>query len=190
MQKAEHPEHPPLRYPVAMISLHWLVAALVLSALLLGWSMTGIPGLNPTKLKYFSWHKWLGVSVLLLWLPRVLWRWRSRLPSLPARMPLGQQRLAHAAHGALYLLLLAVPLSGLLYSQAAGVPVVYLGIWRVPALLAPDPHWKMLLKSLHVLLNYSLASLLALHVLAAFKHQFIERDQLLARMLPGRRPRT
>lgn len=175
---------PPCAYALPAILLHWVSALLIIGALVIGWIMTDIPGLTPAKLKYFSWHKWIGFSVLLLWLPRVLCRLAYRSPPLPAGMDAWQRRVAAGTHWALYGLLLAVPLSGLLYSQAAGVPVRYLGMVQIPALIAPDPQMKVLLKSLHLLLNYSLIGLLAAHVLAALMHQFIDRDQLLARMNP------
>lgn len=175
---------PSERYPAPAIALHWASAVLIVACAILGLVMTGIPGLTVVKLKYFSWHKWLGVTVLLLWLPRAAVRLARPAPSLPSGMTPGQRCAARLAHGALYGLLLAVPLSGLLYSQAAGVPVVYFGVLELPQLVAPDAQWKQTLKSVHWLLAYTLMALAALHALAALKHQFIDRDNLLARMLP------
>ncbi|MBY0240535.1 MAG: cytochrome b [Burkholderiaceae bacterium] len=172
------------RYPASAIALHWSSAVLIAACVILGLVMTEIPGLTPTKLKYFSWHKWLGCTVLLLLAPRIALRLARPAPPLPAGMAPVQRRAAQLAHGALYALLLAVPLSGLLYSQAAGVPVVYFGVVPIPPMIAPDPQWKAVLKSVHWLLTYTLMALVALHVLAALKHQFIDRDNLLARMLP------
>ena len=126
-------------YAGTAIFLHWLAALLVGGTFALGLLMTDIPGLTPTKLKYFSWHKWIGLTVLLTMLPRLLWRLLRAVPAMPASMGRWQRRAAHLAHLALYCLLLAVPLSGLLYSQAAGVPVVLFGVLDIPALIAPDP---------------------------------------------------
>lgn len=176
-------------YAGTAIFLHWLAALLVGGTFALGLLMTDIPGLTPTKLKYFSWHKWIGLTVLLTMLPRLLWRVLRAVPAMPAGMGRWQRRAAHLAHLALYCLLLAVPLSGLLYSQAAGVPVVLFGVLDIPALIAPDPGWKALLKSAHWLLNCTLLALVCLHVLAALKHQFVDRDNLLSRMLPFLRPK-
>ena len=178
------------RYSAPAIALHWGCFALIAACVVLGLVMTDIPGLTPAKLKYFSWHKWLGLTVLLLLLPRIVVRIAHAAPPLPATMAPGQRRAARLAHGALYALLAAVPLSGLLYSQAAGVPVVWFGVVQVPALLAPDPQWKAVLKSTHWLLTYTLVAMVALHVLAALKHQFIDRDNLLARMLPSTGDKT
>lgn len=172
------------RYAAPAILMHWLTALLIAAALALGLVMTEMAGLTPAKLRYFSWHKWIGITVLLLTLPRIAWRLLRPAPALPATMGKRQRRAAHLAHLLLYGLLLAVPLSGLLYSQAAGVPVVYFGVLAIPALLAPDAQLKLLLKSVHWVLVYGLTGLIALHMLAALKHQLIERDGLLARMLP------
>jgi cytochrome b561 len=80
--------------------------------------------------------------------------------------------------------MIAIPVSGYLYSSAANVPVVYLGLIPLPRLIAPDPVLKVVLKDVHITLNYVLLVLVCLHVLAALKHQLLDRDGLLARMLP------
>src|SRR5437868_10060814 len=112
------------RYSKTAIALHWLIALLIVAAFILGLVMTDIPGLTPTKLKYFSWHKWIGVTVFGLACLRLLWRLTHRAPSHPDSMPAWQKNAAHALHGLLYVLIFAVPLSGYFYSLASGVPVV------------------------------------------------------------------
>jgi cytochrome b561 len=84
----------------------------------------------------------------------------------------------------LYLLFFAVPLSGYFYSLAAGVPVVYLGLFPLPVLIAPHPELKAALKLMHFALNMTLLACVCVHVLAALKHHFIDRDGVLKRMLP------
>ncbi|MDR6375911.1 MULTISPECIES: cytochrome b [Paraburkholderia] len=172
------------RYHSAAIALHWLIAVLIVGGFYLGWIMTDIPGFTPTKLKYFSWHKWIGVTVLMLAVARVLWRATHRAPALDSATPAWQKAAAHVVHGLLYLLMLAIPVSGYLYSSAAGIQVVYLGIVPLPTFIGPDPALKATLRTVHVLLNYTLLALVAMHVLAALKHQFVDRDGLLARMIP------
>ena len=171
-------------YALPAVAMHWLSALLIVAGFVLGLVMTDMPGLSPAKLRYFSWHKWIGLTVLLVLVVRVGWRIGHPPPALPAAIGRWQRRVANGVHLVLYGLLLAVPLSGLLYSQAAGVPVVYLGLVDIPALVAPDAQAKVLLRSVHWVLNYLLLGLVAAHVLAALKHQFIERNNLLARMLP------
>ncbi|WP_353155391.1 cytochrome b [Herminiimonas fonticola] len=172
------------RYSLTAIALHWLMAILIIATFLLGLTMVDIPGLTPTKLKYFSWHKWLGVTIFGLACLRLLWRLTHTPPAYAAGMSVWQKKMANAAHGLLYLLIFAVPVSGYFYSLAAGVPVVYLGILPLPVFIAPDPELKVLLKQVHYACNVTLLIVFCLHVLGALKHQFIDRDRTLQRMLP------
>ena len=172
------------RYTKIAVLLHWLIALLVVSGFTLGLVMVDIPGLTPTKLKYFSWHKWLGVTVLGLACIRLLWRLFHAPPPYPLSMPRWQQQAAHLLHGLLYLLIFAVPLSGYFYSMSAGVPVVYLGLFPLPTLISPDPELKLILKQVHYVLNMTLLACVCGHVLAALKHQLIDKDNIVRRMLP------
>lgn len=173
------------RYTNFSVLLHWLIALLIISAFALGVTMVDIPGLTPTKLKYFSWHKWLGVTVLALACARLLWRLAHPAPALPASMRVWEKTAAHGLHGALYALMFAVPVSGYFYSLAAGVPVVYLGVVPLPVLMEANQEWKPILKQVHYALNMALLACVALHVGAALKHLFIDRDGVFKRMLPG-----
>jgi cytochrome b561 len=174
------------RYTTTAIALHWLIAALIVGAFTLGLVMTDIPGFSPTKLRYYAWHKWAGVTVLLLAALRLLWRLKNRAPALPDTMPAWQRGAAHGLHHVLYLMMFAVPVSGYFYTLAAGVPVVYFGLFKLPVLIAKDPALAATLKAVHYWLNMSMAALVAVHVLAALKHQLIDRDGTMRRMLPGR----
>ncbi len=175
------------RYTKTAMALHWSIALLIVCAFTLGLVMTDIPGFTPAKLKYYSWHKWMGVTVLGLACARVLWR-RFHRPPPAAAMPAWQHRAADATHILLYLLIFAVPVSGYLYTLAAGVPVVYLGLFQLPVFMEPNPELKPILKNIHYVLNLVMAAAVAAHALAALKHHFIDRDDVLKRMLPfGRR---
>lgn len=172
------------RYTLPAIVLHWLIAILIICAFALGLVMTDIPGITPTKLKYFSWHKWMGVTVLALACLRALWRLTHAAPSLPASMAVWEVKSAHALHVLLYVLIFAVPVSGYFYSLAAGVPVVYLGIIPLPVLIEANEIWKPILKQAHYALNMTLLACVVLHVCAAIKHLVIDRDDVFRRMLP------
>lgn len=172
------------RYTTPAIVLHWLIALLIIGAFTMGLVMTDIPGLTPTKLKYYSWHKWAGVTVLGLATLRLLWRLAQQPPAYAGAMPAWQRGAAHGLHWLLYLLMFAVPLSGYFYSLASNIPVVYFGIVQLPVLIGPDPALKAVLKDVHYWLNMLLAGLVALHVLAALKHLFVDRDGVMQRMLP------
>jgi cytochrome b561 len=172
------------RYTRPAILLHWLVALLIVCAFVMGLVMTDIHGITPTKLKYYSWHKWMGVTVLGLAVIRILWRHLNKPPPHPAHMPAWQVRAAEGMHALLYLLIFAVPISGYLYTLSAGVPVVYLGLVKLPVFMDPNPEWKPVLQSIHYWLNMTMAAAVAAHVAAALKHHFIDRDSTLKRMLP------
>jgi cytochrome b561 len=142
--------------------------------------------LSPQKLKFYSYHKWAGVTVFLLVLARLAWRITHRPPALPAGMPAWQVTAAKAGHHLLYLLMVIVPLSGWLMSSAKGFQTVWFGVLPLPDLLAKDEALGEALLLTHRLLNWFFMLVVAGHVLAALKHHFIDRDGLLSRMLPGR----
>lgn len=168
---------------------HWLSALLLVGSFTLGYVMTEL-AMSPTKLKYFSYHKWIGVTVFALAALRLAWRLWARAPALPTAMRAWERHIAAATHGLLYLLLLLVPLSGWLMSSAKGFQTVYLGRWPIPDLIGKNAELGKALQGVHELLSTLLLLLIALHVLAALKHHFIDRDEVLARMVPGLAPRS
>ncbi len=170
-------------YSPFAIVLHWLTAALIVGAAGLGLYMVELE-FSPTKLKTYSWHKWVGVTIFLLTALRLAWRMVRPAPSPVPGMPRWQQRVAAGVHAALYVLLFAIPLSGWLMSSALGVPVVYLGIVRLPDLVSKSEPLAEVLKLLHWTLNCLLLAGVAVHASAALKHHFIDRDAVLRRMLP------
>jgi cytochrome b561 len=184
MKSSARAESSVQEYSGTAIGLHWLIALLIVCGFALGWVMTDIPGITPTKLKYFSWHKWIGVTVFVLAALRVAWRATHRAPDMPEGMAAWQKGAAHVTHFLLYLLMLVVPVSGYFYSSAAGIQVVYLGVLPLPTIIGPDQALKATLKTVHIALNYTLLALVIVHVLAALKHHFVDHDGLLGRMIP------
>lgn len=172
------------RYSGPAIALHWLLALMILVSLGVGFYMTGLQ-MSPARLKLYNWHKWAGVTILALSAARLLWRLTHRPPA-DAPMPAWQAGAARAAHALLYLLFFAVPLLGWAYSSAAGFPVVWFGVLPLPDFVSPDKALAEALKPWHGRLAYLMALVVLLHVGAALKHQFVDRDGLLLRMLPGR----
>jgi cytochrome b561 len=184
---------PPRTYGAVAMSLHWLVALGVIATFGLGWVMTDIPGITPTKLKYFNWHKWLGVTLFALSLLRILWRAFHMPPPHAIALSRFQHLAARGMHLGLYAATLAVPLSGYLYTLAAGYPVVYLGLFQLPVLFAKSPEWIAPLKTLHAVCAYAMAAAVVMHAAAALVHHFRDRDDVLLRMLPrflSRSPRA
>lgn len=172
------------KYTKTAMALHWVIAAMMIWAFALGWIMTDIHGFSPTKLRYFSWHKWIGVTVLVLAVARLLWRATHTPPALPDTMHRWEETAAHLGHAALYVLMLAIPVSGYFYTSAAGIPVVYLGVLPLPTIIGANPAMAEVLKTLHICLNYGLLAAVLGHLLAVVKHQLIDRQRLLQRMLP------
>ena len=173
---------PSLTYTRTAIALHWLAALGLFGAFAMGLYMHELP-MSPTRLKLFNWHKWAGVSLLALAGVRLAWRLTHPAPA-DAAGPAWQQRAAHLTHGALYVLFFAVPLTGWAYSSASGFPVVWFGVVPLPDLAPVNRDLAETLKTLHKALNISMALLVLTHIAAAIKHQWVDRDGLLARMWP------
>ncbi|HEY9098046.1 MAG TPA: cytochrome b [Thiobacillus sp.] len=170
-----------LRYSPPAIVLHWLIALLIFVTFPLGVYMQDLP-LSPDKLQLYSYHKWIGVTILLLASLRVMWRVTHTPPPLPDDMARWQRRASQAVHGLLYVLMLAIPLSGWLMSSAKGFQTVWFGVLPLPDLIGKDKALGDLLAGVHQALNFSLLALVFLHVGAALKHHFFERQPFLQRM--------
>lgn len=172
-----------MSYTATAKTLHWLMAILLFGLLALGFYMHDLP-LSPDKLKLYSWHKWAGVTAFLLLGFRLLWRVTHRPPALPDSMPKLMQFAAHAGHLMLYLLMIAIPLTGWLMSSAKGFQTVYFGVLPIPDLLDKNKEVGDLLALVHKSLNLLFIAVLAGHIGAALKHHFIDKDDILTRMLP------
>jgi cytochrome b561 len=172
-------------HPIAML-LHWVMSIAIIGALCMGLYMADLP-FSPQRLKLYNWHKWAGVTILTLAALRLLWRLTHRPPpDLP--MPAWQRGAAHATHTLLYLLFFAVPLVGWAYSSAAGFPIVWFGVLPLPDFVPVNKELAEAIKPWHARLAYTLAALVLVHIAGALKHQIIDRDGLLSRMLPTRKP--
>jgi len=173
-------------YTRTAVALHWVAALLIVCNLALGISMINL-SLTPLKVRLFGWHKWIGITVFLTATARILWR--SAHPAPPAVVsPAWRRRAAAASHAALYALMFLVPLSGWLYSSSTGVSVVYLGLVPLPDLVPKDKALAGVLAAVHATLNFILFALVTVHVGAALRHQLVDRDDTLRRMLPFLRP--
>jgi cytochrome b561 len=173
------------RYTLTAIALHWLMAVLLLGMFAVGLTMVELP-LSPWKLKVYSWHKWAGVTLFLLVWVRLAWRFTHRPPALPDSMPAPLKLAAHAGHGLLYLLMIAIPISGWLMSSAKGFQTVYFGVLPIPDLLDKNKELGDLLREVHEALNFLLAFVVVGHAGAALKHHLIDKDDVLTRMSPHR----
>jgi cytochrome b561 len=168
-------------YTRTAVALHWIVAALVITAIAFGWTMTEMV-FSPLKLRLYNWHKWVGATVLILMFVRTLWRLVHPAPA-PLPMPAWQRLSARALHGLLYVMLLVQPLTGWIFSNAEGFPVVYLGLIPLPNLVGKDKALGEFVKELHSVGGWVIAVAIGLHVLAAIKHHYVDHDDTLRRML-------
>lgn len=169
------------RYSTVAILLHWLMALLILITWTIALAVDDMP-LSPARIAGVSWHKWLGTTVFfLVWL-RLLWRLTHPAPKLEIAMPAWQEKAMHWTHIALYLLMILTPVVGWLMSSAKGYTVNYFGLFELPDLVPQDKALGRFLKETHEVLANGLMLLVGLHILAALKHQFIDKDNLLARM--------
>jgi cytochrome b561 len=183
-----------LRYGNVAMTLHWLIAALVLLNLTLGLTMTDLPRSDPNRFILYQWHKSFGLTVLALSLARLGWRLVNPIPPLPRGMRPLLRFGAHASHLALYFLIIAIPLAGwsMVSSSSLGLPTPYFdlfswpNIWFLADLPAAAKAANLrLFKDTHALLADLAIALIALHVFAALYHQFIRRDDVFRRMVPG-----
>ncbi len=175
-----------VRYTAPAIALHWLMAWLIIAVYFLGLSIDALP-VGPDRIQVVGWHKWLGVTIAFLWGFRVLWRAGHRPPALPASSPAWQNAASHLVHVALYLLMIAIPVSGWLMSSAKGYTTNFFGLFDLPNLLMKDKELGHTLKEVHEVLANSLMALVGLHIAAALKHQLVDKDNLLGRMRPARK---
>ena len=170
-----------VRYTSIAIILHWVMALLILATWSIAIAVDDMP-LSPTRITGLSWHKWLGVTIFFLVILRLLWRITHPVPPLKVPMPAWQEKAMQFTHICLYLLMFLIPLVGWLMSSAKGYTVNYFGLFELPDLVDKDKALGHQLKEIHEFLANGLMVLVGLHILAALKHQFIDKDGLLSRM--------
>jgi cytochrome b561 len=179
------------RYGAVAMTLHWLMAIAIITLLVVGKYMVDLPDQDPNKFALYQLHKSSGLAVLALSVARVLWRLANVVPPLPASTPVWQRWAADASHFLFYVLIIVIPLSGWAVASASplGIPIVWFGQFEVPYLpglqgAADQKATEEFFEGIHELLGNLMILLLIVHVLAALKHQFWDRDTILRRMLP------
>jgi len=172
------------RYVISARVLHWITAAIVLSLIAAGLKMVyAEPPVEADKLRLYNIHESLGVVVFALALWRLIVRWRNPPPALPEDIPSVFHLAAHATHGLLYVLLLAMPVIGFLGTNAWGFPLEWFGILPIPSPLGPDETLAPILSALHWWGAFAIILLILAHVAGALFHHLIRRDPVLRRML-------
>lgn len=177
------------RYSGVSLAFHWLTAALILAQVLLITAHEATDG--PISREFVLVHKSVGLTILVLTLARIGWRLANPALPLPDRMRGWEKIAARVTHVGFYILLIGLPLGGWAASSAGGRVIEWFGLFVWPALPVPlDKGLARTFMDAHEAGVKVLYVLLALHVLAALKHQFLDRDNVLHRMLPfiPRRP--
>tara|TARA_B100001939_G_scaffold347487_1_gene369241 strand:- start:583 stop:1161 length:579 start_codon:yes stop_codon:yes gene_type:complete len=171
------------------IWVHWIMALLIVGLWLAGDYMHGLPATTPEERDYkfgiYALHKSLGIIALLFILFRMYWRLSNPVPRLPESMRVWEKYLAHGVHLLLYVLMLAMPLSGWFMSTTYnGQPVDVFGLFQMPVLLGKDHEMHEFFEELHEISAKLLLLAFVLHVFAALYHHFIKKDNVLIRMSP------
>lgn len=173
-----------LRYSAPAKVFHWLSAATILTAIVLGFAMLeSDPG--PRQNQFFDLHRSFGFVILLLTSARLGWRLYCPPPPLVPGLPAWQERAAHVTHIALYGLLLIMPLVGWAGTSAFGARISVFGLFELPMILAKDEALSKKLLPLHGAMGLLLCALLFMHIGAALQPHLLRKDDTLRRMLPG-----
>jgi cytochrome b561 len=172
------------RFSAIQRLLHWLMAIAILAMLFIGVGMVSTIGRQYVPLLVT--HKTLGIVVLLLALVRLVVRFISGAPALPASLPEPMKLAAHLSHVALYALMIAMPLIGWAMMSAAAYPIVLYGGIGLPPIVPPSASLHALLWSAHFYLAFAFFALVVMHLAAALFHGLVRRDGVLQTMLPGK----
>jgi cytochrome b561 len=171
------------RYDPTLQALHWLSAALMAAVVIVAWYMTDLPRTDPGRNDWYGLHKSIGVTILALSVIRLGWRHRS--PPAPLVAAAWEHRVAAVTHVLLYLILLAMPITGYIHSAAGGHPVSLFGLFTLPTLVPEDKALGHLFGEIHEAGQWAVYLVVALHAAAALFHAIIRKDGVLRRMLPA-----
>ena len=178
------------RYGALAQLFHWVIVVLIITQFVLALWADGLPPIK--KLGVLGTHKSIGITILMLAVLRLAWRLFNPVPLQPRGMPRWQELSAHVSHFLLYALLFITPVLGWLMSSARSFSVSYFGLFTLPDLIEPNRPAYERLHDFHELMASTLAVLAIIHIAAALKHHFFDRDDVLRRMLPlpDRTPRS
>ena len=184
------PRHEPVpatTYDPVARSLHWLIAGLAVIVVALGWAIPGAARETGSREVLLLLHRSIGLLIIAVMLARALWRLGHPPPPLPSSLALIERLAAHANHLLLYVFFVVQPVSGYVNAAAAGHSVNLFGIVAIPPLLPEDGRLSQIANAVHLVGQFVVYALVAVHVVAALMHALIRRDGIFERMLPPRR---
>ena len=190
------------RYTKVAILLHWLIALMIFGMFAVGWFMADLPKEAPKvtsfdlfdlgvytvqlveaitpRSYYFNLHKSFGVIVFVLVLLRIYWKFTHKAPALPANITGWQRKAAIASHHLLYMLMFLMPVSGLIMATYSKYGVKWFGMALIKGL--DNEPMRLVFKETHETIGVILITLIGIHVLAALKHKFVDKDEVMGRM--------
>lgn len=172
------------RYTATARALHWAMAAIIIVAWAIGYyANTLVYGVDAGKGATITLHKSIATLTLFLVVARIIWRSFHRPPELPD-MPAIMKTAAHAGHLLIYVVMVALPVSGWFYSSAAGYEIPVAGLFHIPQLVGKDAGLEEFFKSVHFVLAWTILVLVAGHAGFALKHHVIDKDGIMQSMLP------
>lgn len=172
------------QYGVVAKGFHWLLFLMLTFSVIAGNFLASMPK-GAEKLEAAGMHKSFGAVILMLIFARFFWRLINVIPKDETNTPDMQKSLAHVMHWALYALMFAQPISGILMTQSAGYPISFFGLFEFPALLEKDKSLAEFFRSTHGAIWIILVVAVFGHVSAALHHHFIKKDNILKRMTTG-----
>lgn len=176
----------PTQYGAPARFFHWAIAILVIVTIPIAWAMLRV-GEGPLQNLLFVVHESIGLSIFVLAVLRVVWRFVETPPPLPASVPPGRALIARINHWLLYFLLFLMPVTGYLSVVAGGYPLNFFALFDVPRLVGKSESLGKFTENAHLALQYAVYVLVLVHVAAALHHHLVQRDGVLRRMWPGLR---
>ena len=165
--------------------LHWVMAIIFIAAWAIGFYSGNFLSYDvdgPFKGDVITLHKNIATTIIFLLIIRILWRYTHPAPKLPDTMSPTMKTLAHIGHLFLYVILVALPVTGCLFSWSAGHPAPVLYLFEIPRLVQDNPELLAVVKPLHIYISWFAGFLIVGHVLAALKHHFVDKDNILNSM--------
>ena len=163
-------------------ALHWLIVLLIINQWLIAERAEDLTGFQ--KFTALNWHKWFGMTIFMLAIVRLVWRIANPVPDLVAETRPWERVLARVSHFLLYALIFAMPLTGWIMSSAKAFGVSWFNLFQFPNLVGKNEQLYEIMRDTHHLLFKVLVATALLHAAGALKHHFIDRNEVLKRMLP------